>query len=152
MTSADVSQGNEVELFSDGAETFDAMIAMIDGANESVTLESYILKADEVGTRFADALARAAKRGVHTRLLADWFGMRGIRSSYLRSLRARRDVQCRNPEGIEHLDHHAVPRSVRRYDERMPRIPNQSARSRVCTPRFAARMSRRRSGRRPCPP
>jgi cardiolipin synthase len=87
MTSADVSEGNEVTLFSDGVATFDAMIGMIDGATSSVALECYILKSDTVGMRFADALTRAAKRGVEVRMLADWFGMRGIKSSYLRNLR-----------------------------------------------------------------
>jgi cardiolipin synthase len=88
MTSADVSEGNDVLLFSDGAATFDALIELIDNARESVALESYILRSDTVGARFADALMRAAKRGVHVQLLADWFGMRGIGSSYLRTLRA----------------------------------------------------------------
>ena len=88
MTSADVSEGNDVVLFSDGAATFDAMIELIDNAKESVALESYILRSDAVGARFADALMRAARRGVRSQLLADWFGMRGIGSSYLRTLRA----------------------------------------------------------------
>ncbi|HZX68578.1 MAG TPA: phospholipase D-like domain-containing protein, partial [Candidatus Elarobacter sp.] len=101
MTSADVSQGNTVTLFSDGAATFDAMIAMIDGAAKSVALECYILKSDAVGMRFADALTRAAKRGVEVRLLADWFGMRGIKSSYLRTLRAHGvHIRVFNPPGL----------------------------------------------------
>ena len=101
MTSADVSEGNGVTLFSDGAATFDAMVGMIDGAEKSVALECYILKSDSVGMRFAVALARAAKRGVEVRLLADWFGMRGIKRSYLRNLR-RRGVHVRvfNPLGF----------------------------------------------------
>ncbi|HEY2850654.1 MAG TPA: phosphatidylserine/phosphatidylglycerophosphate/cardiolipin synthase family protein [Gemmatimonadaceae bacterium] len=101
MTSADVSEGNSVALFSDGATTFEAMIDMIDGAERTVALECYILRSDAVGMRFAVALARAAKRGVEVRLLADWFGMLGIKSSYLRNLR-RRGVHIRvfNPPGI----------------------------------------------------
>ena len=101
MTSADVSQGNTITLYSDGAETFDAMIELIEGAAESVALESYILKSDTVGKRFADALARAAKRGVRTQLIADWVGMRGISSSYIRDLR-QHGVQLRvfNPFGF----------------------------------------------------
>jgi cardiolipin synthase len=64
------------------------MIELIDNAKESVALESYILKSDNIGARFADALTRAAKRGANVKLLADWFGMRGIKSSYLQNLRA----------------------------------------------------------------
>ena len=101
MTSADVSQGNEVTLFADGAATFDAMIELIDNAKKSVALECYILKSDAVGMRFADALARAAKRGLRVQLLADWFGMRGITSSYLRSLRGHGvHVRVFNPLGF----------------------------------------------------
>src|SRR5512135_3037269 len=77
MTSADVSEGNRVTLYSDGGATFDAMIELIDTARESVSLETYILKSDAVGARFSDALVHAARRGVQVRLLADWFGMRG---------------------------------------------------------------------------
>jgi cardiolipin synthase len=102
MTSADVSQGNEVTLYSDGVATFDAMIELIDNAKESVALESYILKSDTVGARFADALTRAAKRGADVKLLADWFGMRGIKSSYLRNLRANAvNVRVFNPPGFK---------------------------------------------------
>jgi cardiolipin synthase len=101
MTSADVSQGNTVTLFSDGGATFDAMIDMIDAATKSVSLECYILKSDTVGMRFADALVRAVKRGLEVRLLADWFGMRGIKSSYLRGLRAQGiHVRVFNPLGL----------------------------------------------------
>ncbi|MFI5233159.1 MAG: phosphatidylserine/phosphatidylglycerophosphate/cardiolipin synthase family protein [Gemmatimonadales bacterium] len=101
MTAADVSEGNTVTLFSDGAATFDAMIGMIDGAATSVALECYILKSDTVGMRFADAVTRAAKRGVDVRMLADWFGMRGIKSSYLRALRAQGvHVRVFNPPGL----------------------------------------------------
>ena len=101
MTSADVSEGNDVTLFSDGAATFDAMIELIDNAKESIALESYILKSDAVGARFAEALTRAARRGVHTQLLADWFGKRGLGRSYLRDLHSH-GVQVRvfNPFGF----------------------------------------------------
>ncbi|MGH7653940.1 MAG: phospholipase D-like domain-containing protein [Gemmatimonadaceae bacterium] len=101
MTSADVSEGNTVTLFSDGGATFDAMIGMIDAATKSVALECYILKSDGVGMRFSDALVRAVTRGVDVRLLVDWFGMRGIKSSYLRSLRAQgAHVRVFNPPGL----------------------------------------------------
>lgn len=87
IASADVTAGNAVKLYDDGDETFDAMIALIDGATKCVSLESYILKSDSVGERFASALTRAAARGVRTRLLADWVGMRGLSSKYLRGVR-----------------------------------------------------------------
>src|SRR5487761_2570030 len=49
VASANVSSGNRVHLLHDGPETFDAMIALIESATESVSLESYIFRSDEVG-------------------------------------------------------------------------------------------------------
>jgi cardiolipin synthase len=98
---ADVSPGNQVTLFADGDATFDAMIALIEAAKDSVALESYILRDDSVGQRFAAALAAAVSSGVHVRLLADWVGMRGISSHFLRGLRARGvEVRVFNPAGF----------------------------------------------------
>lgn len=101
ITSADVSPGNAVALFSDGDETFDAMIAVIDGASHSVVLESYILRDDDTGERFLDALCRAAARGVNVRVLGDWIGMRGTSSAFFGRLR-RGGVEARvfSPPGF----------------------------------------------------
>ncbi|MBM4194078.1 MAG: phosphatidylserine/phosphatidylglycerophosphate/cardiolipin synthase family protein [Gemmatimonadetes bacterium] len=86
MTSADVSPGNRVTLFSEGGETFDAMIALIDGAQRTVDLESYIFRDDAVGDRFASALTAAEARGVRVRVLCDWIGARGTDPSFLARL------------------------------------------------------------------
>lgn len=101
IAAADVSSGNTVELLHDGPRTFEVMLGMIDSAQESVVLESYILRSDEIGQRFADALARAVERGVSSRLLTDWIGMRGIRSSFVDALRkAGVEVRVFNPPGL----------------------------------------------------
>lgn len=98
IAAANVTAGNQIRLYSDGDETFDAMIAIIEGAESHVELESYIYKPDSVGRRFADAMATAAKRGVKARLLTDWVGMRGTPASFLRALRARGvEVRVFNP-------------------------------------------------------
>ena len=100
VASADVSAGNAVTLFDDGAKTFDAMVAMIEEARHSVLLESYILRADTVGQRFAAALGAAAHRGVHVRLLSDWIGRRGTPESFLDGMRtAGVDVRVFSPPG-----------------------------------------------------
>ena len=56
IAAADASSGNSAELIRDGPRTFDAMIEMIDGAADFVSLESYIFMGDSVGQRFADSL------------------------------------------------------------------------------------------------
>jgi cardiolipin synthase len=85
---ADVSPGNRVTLYADGATTFDAMIELIETAKQSVALESYILREDGVGRRFAASLVAAAAAGAQVRVLGDWVGMRGVSSRFLRGLRA----------------------------------------------------------------
>lgn len=87
IAAADVSSGNDVKLLHDGPETFAQMVSLIDSAEKSVALEAYIFRSDEVGDRMADALIRAATRGVHTRLLVDWIGIRGTSRKFLRRLR-----------------------------------------------------------------
>lgn len=63
------------------------MCTAIDGARETIVLEAYIFRPDVTGQRIADALIRAAARGVGIRLLTDWIGMRGMTSRFLSALR-----------------------------------------------------------------
>jgi cardiolipin synthase len=101
IAAADVSSGNRVALLRDGPATFDAMIALIESAREQVQLESYIVRSDEVGERFAIAMIDAARRGVRVRLLCDWIGMRGTSRSWVARLRAASvDVRVFNRLGF----------------------------------------------------
>ena len=87
IAAANVSSGNRVKLLRDGPATFEEMLALIGGASQSVCLESYIVRADDVGQRFAAALTDAARRGVHVRWLVDWFGRLGTPRSFFRRAR-----------------------------------------------------------------
>lgn len=101
ITSADVSPGNVATLFADGNETFDAMEQLIDGAATSIEMETYVLHDDTVGRRFADALSRAADRGVTVRLLCDWIGKRGTPRAFFAAMRNRGvEVRIFNPPGF----------------------------------------------------
>lgn len=62
------------QVFTEGDQLYDAMIGVIDDANSSIVMESYIFAADEVGERFAQALASRAQAGVRVRLHLDAFG------------------------------------------------------------------------------
>jgi cardiolipin synthase len=74
---------------------------LIDGAKESVALESYIFRSVEVGQRFSEALIRAARRGVHVRLLRDWIGGRGTTKKFLKELRRGGvEIAVFNPPGF----------------------------------------------------
>jgi cardiolipin synthase A/B len=101
IAAADVSSGNVVSLLHDGPHTYEVMIETIAAAREMVVLESYILRSDATGQRFANALIGAVERGVSVRLLTDWIGMRGIRSAFVTGLRrAGVDVRVFNTPGL----------------------------------------------------
>ncbi len=68
--------GNSVRLLRNGSEAFPAWLAAIDGAGARISLEMYIFNDDAIGRRFADALGRAAGRGVEVRVLYDSVGCR----------------------------------------------------------------------------
>jgi len=62
----------------DGNHAFGAMSALIDGARESVCLESYLVRAGEPALSLLAALLRARARGVRVRVLYDAFGSEGL--------------------------------------------------------------------------
>ncbi|MBK9160483.1 MAG: cardiolipin synthase ClsB [Nitrosomonadales bacterium] len=66
--------GNRLTLLQNGTEYFPELCADIDAAQHSIYLETYIFAADDTGRMVANALQRAASRGVSVRLLLDGFG------------------------------------------------------------------------------
>jgi len=68
--------GNAIGLLRNGTEYFPALIRAIDGATGEVWLETYIFADDPSGRAVADALVRAAQRGVTVRVLVDGWGAR----------------------------------------------------------------------------
>ena len=77
------------------------MLALIHGARDSVALESYIFRSDEVGDRFFNALTSAARRGVTVRIIMDWIGGRGTSSHFLSELRkAGVEIRVFSPPGF----------------------------------------------------
>lgn len=79
--------GNRITLLKNGAEYFPALEAAFDRAREHIHLESYIYRDDAAGRRIADALMRAAQRGVNTHLLIDGFGSRPLPEPLLQAMR-----------------------------------------------------------------
>ena len=65
---------NRVQLLRDGADTFAAMLALIEEAEREILLENYILRADAVGNAFGEAVRARAKDGLDVRILHDPFG------------------------------------------------------------------------------
>ncbi len=96
---APLLNGNAVELLIDAAAHYDAWLAAIRGARQRVLLESYIIRDDEVGRMFRDALVERAQAGVFVAVVADWVGCLGqSRNSFWAPLRAAGgEVRVFNP-------------------------------------------------------
>jgi cardiolipin synthase len=67
----------DITLFIEGDMLYDAMLADVVRARSAIRLESYIFADDEVGSRFIDALARAAQSSIATTLRLDAAGSLG---------------------------------------------------------------------------
>ena len=74
--------GNQVQLLAGGAEFFPALVAACDAARTEIHLETYIFNADATAESVAEALLRAARRGVRVRLLIDGIGARDFPSGW----------------------------------------------------------------------
>jgi len=79
-------RADTAKLLVDGRQAYPEMLAAIAAAEHSVDLETYILRADRTGRRFAAALSAAAARGVRVRLLYDGFGSLGLPHDYTDAL------------------------------------------------------------------
>ncbi|WPL15161.1 Cardiolipin synthase [Thiorhodovibrio winogradskyi] len=80
--------GNQARLLADSTATIDALVADIDAARDHVHLLFYIWLPDNNGRRVAEALIRAAGRGLMCRALADDLGSRRmIGSEHWRRMR-----------------------------------------------------------------
>lgn len=76
-------EGNRVELMADAQATRDRLVADIDNAADHVHVLYYIWLTDDTGTAVAEALIRAAGRGVTCRAMADGLGSRAMVKSEL---------------------------------------------------------------------
>ena len=79
---------DEITLVHSGDDYFERLAALLDGAGTSIHLQTYIFEDDKTGRFIADALMRAAARGVRVRLLVDGFGSKKLKSAFIRDLQA----------------------------------------------------------------
>lgn len=84
-----VLPGNRATLLRDGVEAYPAMLQAIRSARRYIRLETYMFITDAVGELFGQALAEAAERGVHVKVLYDALGSWNSRRLYFQQLRAR---------------------------------------------------------------
>ncbi|WP_114954008.1 phospholipase D-like domain-containing protein [Sphingosinicella terrae] len=96
--------GNRLTLLPDGAQRLEALIRLIDDAQETLRILYYIWENDATGRRVRDALTQACRRGVTVSLLVDGFGAANATEAFFQPLVEAGCRFCR-----------FVPRFGRRY-------------------------------------
>jgi len=109
--------GNSVRVLQDGAQTFPAMFAAMEGARQFLYLEYYTLQDVQSDHRkLGDVLAAKARAGVRVRVIYDAVGSLGVSATFLAELRAA-GVQCvqynpinplKGPTALNERDHRKI--------------------------------------------
>ena len=81
-----LTQDNDVKIFDDGSDKFEALISDIIHAKNHIHIQYYIFKLDNLGQRIMNVLIKKAKQGVKVRVLFDEMGSRGIRKRHFKEL------------------------------------------------------------------
>ena len=79
---------NEIEIFTDGREKFDALCEEIRKAKEFIHIQYYIIRNDELWLSIEKLLAEKVREGVEVRLLYDSMGCRKMRKKDWKRIRA----------------------------------------------------------------
>lgn len=75
------TRGNNLRLFVDGTDMFNALLEDLRAAKEDVHLEYYIMRDDALSAQIFSILEERAKAGVEVRVLLDAFGGRAVREA-----------------------------------------------------------------------
>lgn len=82
-----LTDDNDVDIFVDGREKFDALIADLKEAERFIHIQYYIIKKDELMEEILPILEKKVKEGVEVRILFDAMGTRMVPKRYWRHLR-----------------------------------------------------------------
>lgn len=97
-----VTTGNSARLMADGAQARAQMLADMDAARHEIHLLYYIWLTDGTGTGIAQALMRAARRGVACRVMVDGLGSRALTRSPLWRQMAEAGVELAVALPVDH--------------------------------------------------
>ncbi|PCJ16515.1 MAG: cardiolipin synthase [Gammaproteobacteria bacterium] len=81
------TQQNEVNLLIDGQQSFHRFFESIKTAEHYILVQFYIIRDDETGQRFKEALLEKVSQGVKVYLLYDSIGSYELSSDYIQSLK-----------------------------------------------------------------
>ena len=83
---------NRIEILTDAASFYPAMLDAIRAATRSINMEAYIFQPGEIADQFVDALSDRARHGVNVTIVVDAIGSFNL---WGRPVRRLRDAGCR---------------------------------------------------------
>jgi cardiolipin synthase A/B len=78
---------NRIKLIRGGSDYFQLLEDLIDGADDTIHLRAYIFDNDNTGAGIAEALIRAAHRGVRVYVVTDGYASQNLSRTFIRKLR-----------------------------------------------------------------
>lgn len=81
------TRGNDTRLLVDGEDAFESMFEVIEGAEDYVLTQFFIVNDDSLGREFLDRLARKVEDGCKAFLLYDEVGSKRMTRRYLRDMK-----------------------------------------------------------------
>jgi cardiolipin synthase len=103
--------GNQVTLLQNGPPTYDAMMRAIIASRSNISLESFTIEDDSIGTALADLLIEKSRAGVKVQVIYDSDGSADTLKAFWGRLRAA---------GIQVLEYNPL----NPFDTRVPYQPN----------------------------
>lgn len=85
MDMSPLSKRNNLSIFVDGKEKFDALFKDIDNAQETVHVEYYSFFNDGIGQKFLSLLTKKAEEGLYVHLIYDPWGSPGTNKKFFSS-------------------------------------------------------------------
>ena len=76
-----LTDNNDIRIYTDGREKFNALLTEMEHARNYIHLQYYIIRNDELWQEIEEVLVRKARQGVEVRVLFDSMGCRGMRNS-----------------------------------------------------------------------
>lgn len=87
LTGAAYHNNNEVTIYHNGAEKFNALLKDIASAKKYINLQYYIIQDDKIGTQVCDALIERARAGVKVRVIYDHIGSIHVSNKFFKRMK-----------------------------------------------------------------
>ena len=87
LTGASFYPGNNVEIFTNGKDKFEAIIADLLAAEKYIHLQYYIFENDVIGEQIKDILIKKSKKGIKVKVIYDHVGCLKVPNSFFNEMK-----------------------------------------------------------------